>query len=177
MTDLQSLYPVQSSIFTKIFGPLLVAASFLAAYFPTIKSLIDGPWQTEQEGHGPLIIAAALWLVWQSREKLKSTPLSPAPIAGWVLLISGLVLMFLARTQGVLTVEVLSAIPVITGCVVLLAGWPVLRMLAFPICFLFFAFPVPDWLLHAATVPLKVFISDVVTQALYELGYPIAQNG
>jgi exosortase len=42
---------------------------------------------------------------------------------------------------------------------------------------LFFAVPVPDWMIDAATVPLKVFISDVVTQALYELGYPIAQNG
>jgi exosortase B len=177
MTYLQILHSAKSSILSKLVGPLVVAASFLAAYFPTVKSLIDGPWQTEQEGHGPLIIAAALWLVWQSREKLRSTPLSPAPIAGWTILISGLVLMFLARTQGVLTVEVLSAIPVIAGCVLLLAGWPVLRVLAFPICFLLFAVPVPDWMIDAATVPLKVFISDVVTQVLYELGYPIAQNG
>src|SRR6266446_5651299 len=177
MTYLQSLHPAKSSILAKLSGPLVVAASFLAAYFPTTKSLIEGPWQTEQEGHGPLIIAAALWLVWQSRERLKSTPLSPAPIAGWVVLISSLILMFLARTQGVLTVEVFSAIPVIAGCVLLLAGWPVLRVLAFPICFLFFAVPVPDWMIDAATVPLKVFISDVVTQVLYELGYPVAQNG
>ena len=35
----------------------------------------------------------------------------------------------------------------------------------------------PDWLIDAATVPLKVFISDVVTRILYAAGYPIAQNG
>jgi len=87
MTYLQTLHPAKSSILHKFFGPLLIAASFLAAYFPTFKSLLDGPWQTEQEGHGPLIMAAALWLVWQSREKLKSTPLSPAPVAGWAILI------------------------------------------------------------------------------------------
>jgi exosortase B len=177
MAYLQTLHPAKSSILTKLVGPLLVAACFLAAYFPTFKGLMDGPWQTEQEGHGPLIIAAALWLVWQSREKLKSTPLSPAPMAGWVVLLSGLVLMFLARTQGVLTVETFSAIPVIAGCVILLAGWTVLRVLAFPIFFLFFAVPMPDWLIDTATVPLKVFISDVVTQVLYAMGYPIAQNG
>src|SRR5882757_3995162 len=106
MTYLQTLQPAKSSILARLFGPLLVAACFLVAYFPTFKGLMEGPWQTEQEGHGPLIIAAALWLVWQSREKLKSTPLSPAPIAGWAALTLGLVLMFLARTQGVLTVEV-----------------------------------------------------------------------
>jgi exosortase B len=177
MAYLQTLQPTKSSILTRLVGPLLVAACFLAAYFPTFRGLVDGPWQTEQEGHGPLIIAAALWLVWQSREKLKSTPLSSAPIAGWAVLVFGLVLMFLARTQGVLTVEAFSAIPVLVGCVLSLAGWTVLRVLAFPIFFLVFAVPMPDWLIDTATVPLKVFISDVVTQVLYAMGYPIAQNG
>jgi exosortase B len=177
MTYLQTLQSANSSIATRVIGPLLVIGSFLVAYFPTAKSLIDGPWQTEQEGHGPLIIAAALWLVWQSREKLKATVISPAPFAGWAVLVAGLVLMFLARTQGVLTVETFSAIPVIAGCVILLAGWGFFRVMAFPILFLFFAVPMPDWLIDVATVPLKVFISDVVTQVLYALGYPIAQNG
>src|SRR5712691_9876094 len=117
MTYLQTLYPAKSSILAKLFGPLLVAASFLAAYFPTIKSLIDGPWQTEQEGHGPLIIAAALWLVWQSRAKISSATLSPAPIMGWSVLLFGLVMMVLARNQEILSLEVASEIPVIAGCV------------------------------------------------------------
>jgi exosortase B len=177
MTVLQTLNAHQARGLSKLLGPLVVTASFFAAYFPTIKSLIDGPWQTEQEGHGPLIIAAALWLAWQSRKQLKMTALSPAPVAGWAMLLFGLILMFLARTQGVLTVEAFSAIPVIAGCVLLLAGPKVLRVLVFPILFLFFAVPMPDWLIDAATVPLKVFISDIVTQILYELGYPIAQNG
>jgi exosortase B len=177
MTYLQTLQTANPSIVTRVVGPLLVVGCFLVAYFPTFKSLLDGPWQTEQEGHGPLIIAAALWLVWQSREKLKSAVTSPAPFAGWAVLVTGLLLMFLARTQGVLTVETFSAIPVIAGCVILLAGWAVFRVLAFPILFVFFAVPMPDWLIDVVTVPLKVFISDVVTQVLYALGYPIAQNG
>lgn len=157
--------------------PALLVGSFVAAYTPTVLRLIDGPWQTEQEGHGPLIMAAALWLVWQSRAKLKSVDVAPAPIMGWTTLLAGLVLMFLARTQEIIPVEVFSAIPVISGCVLLLAGWPALRILAFPIGFLFFAIPAPDWIIDAATVPLKVFISDVVTRLLYGLGFPIAQNG
>jgi len=125
----------------------------------------------------PLIIAAALWLVWQSREKLKVTTISPAPVVGWTTLLAGLVLMFLGRTQGVLPAEVISVIPVIIGCVLVSVGWPMLRVLAFPIGFLFFAVPAPDWAIDAATVPLKVFISDLVTRELYAAGYPIAQNG
>jgi len=157
--------------------PALLVGAFCVAYTPTVLSLIDGPWQTEQEGHGPLIIAASLWLVWQSRQALRTTPIAPVPIIGWITLLFGLILMFLARTQDVLAVEVLSVIPTIVGCVLLSAGWSVLRILAFPIGFLFFAVPAPDWIIDAATVPLKVFISDLVTRVLYAAGYPVAQNG
>jgi len=157
--------------------PAVLAAACLAAYTPTALNLIDGPWQTEQEGHGPLIIAASLWLVWQSRASLRAAVSDPSPLAGWIALLIGLALMFLARTQGVLTVEVLSFIPVISGCVLLSGGWSLLRALAFPVGFLVFAVPMPDWLIDAATVPLKVLISDIVTRTLYAADYPIAQNG
>ncbi len=169
--------PVKSSTGKGLILPVVLAVSILVAYAPTISSLIDGPWQTEQEGHGPLIIAASLWLVWLSREKLKATEISAAPVTGWIALLFGLALMFLARTQGVLTVEVFSIIPVIIGCVLIAMGWPVLRVLAFPIGFLLFAVPMPDWVIDAATIPLKVFISNVVTRVLYAAGYPVAQNG
>jgi len=85
--------------------------------------------------------------------------------------------MFLGRTQGVLGAEVLSAIAVIAGCVLLLAGRAMFSALAFPIAFLLFAVPLPDWMIDAATLPLKVFISDSATHILYAAGYPIAQNG
>src|SRR5260370_6952274 len=52
-----------------------------------------------------------------------------------------------------------------------------LGILAFPIGFLFFAIPAPDWMIDALTVPLKVFVSDIVTRFLYATGYPVAQNG
>lgn len=160
-----------------LFWALLLAGSCIAAYFPTALGLVDGPWQTEQEGHGPLIIAASLWLVWQSRAQLKATQVSPAPVLGWAILLMGLALLFLARTQDILTVEAFSIIPVIVGCVLISVGWPMLRVLAFPIGFLFFAVPMPDWIIDAATVPLKVFISDSVTRILYAAGFPVAQNG
>jgi exosortase B len=157
--------------------PILLAVAVIVSYTPTFIALAQGPWQTEQEGHGPLIIAAALWLVWQSRGTLRSAKLAPAPIAGWLLLLSGLVVLVLARNQDVWFLEVASEIPVIAGCVLLLAGWDVLWTLAFPIGFLIFSAPAPGWMVDAATVPLKVLISDLVTQVLYSAGYPIAQNG
>jgi exosortase B len=170
--------PAKAAAMNGLLFPLLLMGSVIAAYIPTVMGLIDGPWQTEQEGHGPLIIAASLWLVWQSRERLKSVAISPAPVIGWCALLIGLVLMFLARLQqGLLTFETFSIIPVIIGCILISVGWPTLRILAFPIFFLLFAVPMPDWIIDGLTVPLKVFISNLVTHVLYAAGFPIAQNG
>lgn len=178
MSYSQVFQPVKSLKLSNAVWPLGLILCVLIAYAPTVKSLIDGPWQTEQEGHGPLIIVASLWLVWQSRAKLVAIVPKPAPLVGWAVLLFGLIVMFLARLQqGLVTFETFSFIPVIIGCILILAGWHALRVLAFPLAFLFFAVPMPDWIVDAATVPLKVFISNMVTNLLYAAGYPIAQNG
>ncbi len=154
-----------------------MAASFAIAYLPTYVSLAKGPWQTEQEGHGPLIMLAAAWLAWQQRGKLASVSLRPAPVAGWIILLGSLLLMAVTRSQNILMIEVATQIPVLLGCLLLIGGWPLARIFAFPLAFLIFSVPPPGWLMDAFTVPLKAWISDLVTNFLYALDYPIAQNG
>ena len=154
-----------------------LAASFFVAYLPTYLKLAGGAWQTEQEGHGPLIMIAAAWLAWQQRDRLRSIDLRPAPIAGWIILLLSLLLMAVTRSQDLTMVEVATQIPVLLGCLLLIGGWPMARIFAFPLAFLVFSIPPPGWLLDAFTVPLKVWVSDVVSNFLYELGYPVAQNG
>src|ERR1700760_2932035 len=154
-----------------------LAASFLVAYLPTYLKLADGPWRTEQEGHGPLIMLAAAWLAWQQRERLKTIEFRPALIAGWVILLLSLLLMAVTRSQDIPMIEVASQIPVLLGCLLLIGGWALARVFAFPLAFLIFSVPPPNWLLDAFTVPLKVGISDIVSNFLYDLGYPVAQNG
>jgi exosortase B len=177
VTYSEALSATRSIASRGLFWPILVAVAVIGAYIPTFITLAQGPWQTEQESHGPLIIAGSLWLVWQSREKIRNVELSPAPILGWSVLLLGLAILVLARNQDIWFLEVASEIPVIAGCVLLLAGWNCLWILAFPISFLIFSAPAPGWMVDAATVPLKVLISDLVTQVLYSAGYPIAQNG
>jgi exosortase B len=154
-----------------------LAASFFVAYLPTYLKLAGGAWRTEQEGHGPLIMLAAAWLAWQQRDKLRSIELRPAPVAGWIILLISLLLMAVTRSQDLLMVEFATQIPVLLGCVLLIGGWPMARIFAFPLAFLVFSIPPPGWLLDAFTVPLKAWISDIVSNFLYDLGYPVAQNG
>jgi exosortase len=154
-----------------------LAGSFVVAYLPTYLRLARGAWASEQEGHGPIIMAMAAWAAWQQRDKLYSIELQPAPVAGWIILLLSLFLMAVTRSQDLLMVEVATQIPVLLGCLLLIGGWKMARIFAFPLAFLVFSVPPPGWLLDAFTVPLKAWVSDVVTNFLYDLGYPVAQNG
>jgi len=154
-----------------------LGASFFVAYLPTYLKLAGGAWQTDQEGHGPFIMVMAAWAAWLQRDKLRSIDLRPAPVAGWIILLLSLLLMAITRSQDLLMVEFATQIPVLLGCVLLIGGWPMARILAFPLAFLVFSVPPPGWLLDALTVPLKVWVSDVVSNFLYDLNYPVAQNG
>src|SRR5258708_20021159 len=91
----------------------LLSLATLIAYIPTFVHLIQGPWQTEQEGHGPLIIAASLWLVWSSRERLAKAEIVPVPVVASAVLLVGLAMLFLSRTPELISGEPLSPSPVI----------------------------------------------------------------
>jgi exosortase B len=160
-----------------IASAVLLFSAALAAYAPTYLTLAAGPWQTEQEGHGPLIMLLAAWIAWQNRGRLQSVASVPAPAAGWTVLLVGLAFMVIGRSQDILAFEAFSQIPVIAGIVLLLAGWRMLRAFAFPLGLLVFSVPLPGWVIDAFTVPLKTKLSDWVTHALYMAGYPVAQNG
>ena len=179
MTNISSLR-VQSGVdFERRPGILLVLLSgvLLAIMVPDGIALAMGPWQTEQEGHGPFIIAIALWLAWSKRADLFATDFKPAYVSGWLSLLTGLLLLFVGRSLEILWIDTLSFVPMLGGVVLLTGGWTVFRILAFPIGILFFAVPPPAWLLDALTLPLKLAISDIVTRLLYNFGLPIAQNG
>ena len=96
------------------------------------------------------LLATAFWTVLGfavSRHVLpRVLALAAAPVVGWAVFLVGLAMLFMARTQDLISVEVLSELPVIAGCILMLSGWKVLRILAFPIGFLFFTVPAPGWL-------------------------------
>lgn len=158
----------------------LATLAFVAAiltYVPTYLKLYDGPWQTEQEGHGPLIMLASAWLAWRQRGAVARAGTHPAYAAGWATLLFGLALMAVARSQDLLVIEAATQILVLLAVVLLALGWGAARALAFPLAFLIFSVPPPGWALDTLTVPLKGTVSDVVAATLYALGYPVAQNG
>jgi hypothetical protein len=75
--------------------PLL--AGFLAMYVPVYLSAVEGMWQTEEQGHGPIVLAVVVWLFWNLRQKIDAASSKPRAAIGWSVLLLGLLLYFVGR--------------------------------------------------------------------------------
>lgn len=155
--------------------PALVGAA--ALYVPTAISLSQTVWQTDDQGHGPLILAAAFWLMWTERDKALTARGAPAGMAAWLLLLAGLLLYTLGRSQKVPALELGSMLPVLASSLALVFGWGAVRALKFPLLFILVTVPMPPFIVDGLTGSLKGFVSQTVEWLLYNAGYPIARFG
>ena len=156
-------------------GPILVGLG--ALYVPTYFELARTVWQTDEQGHGPLILAVTVFLMWRSRDTLTAGAGQPWFTLGGTLLALGLLGYVLGRSQDIPVFEVGSQILVLMGVVLIAWGWPALRPAWFPILFLVFMVPLPGVLVDSLTLPLKHAVSVVAEQLLYWAGYPVARRG
>ena len=173
-----SLNPMNGSLRSNPWLPWLPIALGLAAlYIPTYISLWNGVWNTEEQGHGPLILAVVAWIAWQKRDSLVAGEPAPSGLLGWPLLVFGLLLYVLGRSQDILLFEVGSHIPVIAGALLVARGAKPVRALWFALFFIVFMIPLPGIIVDALTNPLKRHVSEIAEQLLYAVGYPIARSG
>ena len=91
-------------------------------YVPTFMRLAETVWATDEQGHGPLILAACAWLLWDMRAGIFGAQARPAPVAGFLLLLVAVLTYVVGRSQQVIEVEGFSQIPVLIGCLLLLRG-------------------------------------------------------
>ena len=156
-------------------GMLLLG--FAALYGPTYLSLAQNVWSTDEQGHGPIILALSLYLLYAKRHELAALPAAPAPGVGVPLLMFGLVLCALGRSQFIMFFEASSQIVVLAALVLIFLGRRALRLVWFPLVFMLFMVPLPGSLVASITAPLKSAVSAVAADLLYRLGYPVARAG
>lgn len=156
---------------------LIALAGFLAMYAPVYWWAANSIWQTDDHGHGPIILAVIVWLFWTLRKDLASVPARPLPAAGWPIFALGLLTFVAGRAFSISIFEFGSQVLVVTGLLLVLKGVPALRLAWFPVIYFIFMIPLPGILVDAITGPLKQWISAIVETLLYAVGYPISRTG
>ena len=155
--------------------PLLIG--LCALYLPTYLVLAHTVWASDEQGHGPIILAISLWLMWRQRVKFIELPEQPSIVPGSILLVLGFLLYALGRTQQLDTFEVASQILVLAAAILITKGWAALRLMAFPLFFMIFMVPLPSIFVQTVTVPLKMLVSFSAESILYRFDYPVARTG
>mgnify|MGYP000333165876 FL=1 len=145
-------------------------------YAPVLRDMA-AQWAVDTTyGYGYYIPPVAAYLVWDRRRALSTT----RPEGTWLglpVLLVGLAALVFGRAGGVALVARASLIPVLFGLVLLLGGWRVARLAAFPVLFLAFMVPLPQGVLQRLTWPLQIFTAEFSTEVLRLLGYPVYVEG
>lgn len=155
----------------------LLLLGWAVLYAPTYLKLSQTIWASDEQGHGPIILALSLWLLWRLRQALVELPAAPAPRSAAVLFVFAMLLFVLGRSQAVLLFEVGSMIPLLIAMLLAIKGPRAVRLCLFPLFFLLFMVPLPATFVALVTTPLKSAVSAVASNLLYAAGYPVGRTG
>ena len=151
---------------------LLVLAAVVLLYHATFWSMLELWSRSQTFAHGFLIVPISAWLAWRQRARLAA--LAPQPCAGGLLLLAMLGLAWLlADAANVQVVEQYAATAMLPACVLAILGWPAVRVLAFPLAYLFLAVPFGEVFLE----PLIDFTASFTVLALQLTGVPVFRDG
>ena len=160
---------------------LLVVAGFTLAF-----ALVFWPvfmWMAERfnthdsfYSHGWLVPVASAWLIWQRRERLRTTARQPS---GWglALLIPSLLVHGLANWLDLHVLSGLAMLGALWGLVWTCGGWRTLWNLRAPMLFLLFMVPLPSILLLAISFKMKLMAAWLAAKLVSFVGIPVTQAG
>jgi exosortase A len=122
--------------------------------------------------HCFLIAPISAWIIWRRRHAIAALDFRPDVLALPLLLLTGFgwLLAQLAGAGVVQQFAVVVMIPLLAWCIL---GYPVVRTLAFPLSFLFFAVPFGEFL----ESPLMEHTADFTVAALRLTGIPVYREG
>jgi exosortase B len=155
--------------------PLLLGLAVLA--IPTLYAVATGSWTGEAGVHGPIVLATGIWLFARRWQELLSIR-RPGRI-GIVLamLVPSLLLYTFGRAFDFLVFQALAFLGICVAVFYASFGAEAVRRVWFPILYLGFVVPLPNWVITTLTAPMKEYVSYTATWLLSHAGYPIVREG
>jgi exosortase len=153
-----------------------VIAAFVLCYWTVIAKLVHDWAHDDNYSHGFLIVPLALYFVWERRARLAAV----RPRANWfglVVVVASLGMLIAGTLGAELFVSRVSIVFLIAGTVLFAAGVDALRILAFPIAFLFLMVPPPAIIFNQIAFPLQLLASRFGEATLQVLSIPVLREG
>ncbi|MCE5198303.1 MAG: exosortase/archaeosortase family protein [Armatimonadota bacterium] len=162
----------------RMYWPLaLIAVLFVLSQWPTFKN-----WWTiwdEKESyysHGPIVPFIAGFMVWCNRRLLAKATIKPCL---WGLLLLGLAapVHFIATLMELRVLYMVTFYGILFGCILLIFGWRIFKILFVPMAFMITMIPVANWALDASTGRAQLVSAAVAEHFLSWSGYDVIRYG
>jgi exosortase len=161
-----------------VFATCLIVLVFTVAllYLRVLGDLAVQWWEDPNYSHGFLVPVFSVLVAWRSRHALATLP-TGGHWAGLALLAVGVLAFVLGDLAAEAFLTRSSLIVVVAGLVLFHLGARPLRLLAFPLGFLFFMVPLPSIAFYALALPLQRLAADNATTVLDLIGVPVLRDG
>jgi exosortase len=179
-------YSIGTVKFSK--GVVLLAALLSGAglfmYAAPLARLFRGAYRDDTFSYIVFIPLVSLYLLYEDRKRIFVVP-AGSPIPGVVLSSLGILLYLAARTAPMgpsvpverFALYALSAVLSFEGILGLLAGASGLWAARFPLLFLFFMIPFPEWILGPIVRFLQAGSAEVSYWVIRSVGVPVFRDG
>jgi exosortase A len=150
----------------------IFAVLLMALYADTASSLLLTWYRTGTYAHGFLILPISLWLTWEKRSVLANTPVKanfwlilslPPVVAIWIF----------GQLVDVLVVQQLALVSLLVLGIWAIVGNAVVRVLSFPLFFLFLGVPMGEGLV----APLMELTASSTVKMIQMTGIPVYREG
>lgn len=159
-----------------------IALGLVALYGPSLYDLFNGIWSQSVFLHGPMVLAIALWLIYNKwsdmTQAIAAAPANQRSSAwGWPIVVFALLLYVVGRSMNILIFEMGSLIWLLLGLGLLHGGWAAIKVQWFALFFMLFMVPLPAPVVDTLTMPMKMFVSYMAEVVMATAGYPVGRSG
>ena len=155
---------------------LILTALLALLYGRILKDLVWQSWNDSDYSYGLLVPVFSACILWREREKLATSERKPSNF-GLLVMLGAIVLLFGGTLGAELFTSRVSLVILLSGMVLFLAGWEVLRALSFPLAFLLLMIPIPAIIFNQITFPLQLLSSRLATLGLELVRVPVLRHG
>jgi len=153
-----------------------VLGALLIVYWTVIRGLVSA-WSTDDNySHGFFIVPLALYFAWERRRAIAAAPVRPS-LLGLVIVAASLFLLVAGLLGAELFLSRVSIIGTLAGAILFLFGWPMLRIVFFPLAFMLLMIPLPAIIFNKIAFPLQLLASHVGEYTISSLDIPILREG
>jgi len=156
---------------------LLTMGGFLLCYSGVFLSLLRQWRSNEIYSHGFLIPFISLYLLLYKRDSIAECRPKPDYLYGIPAVAFALVCLLAGRIAGILVLEEVSIVFSIAAILLLLFGRSLLRVVWFPVVYLFLMIPMWDIFTERIQHPFQILSASIGVGILKWIGIPIYRDG